>query len=60
MFFERKCYEQSFRSQNSTKVGLLNPAGIYLLKVGFFIINFEHISHLVSIVNFEHVPAVWK
>ena len=26
---------------------------------GVFIINFEHISHLVSIVNFEQVNAGW-
>ena len=24
-----------------------------------FIVNFEHISHLVSIVNFKHVIAGW-
>ena len=26
---------------------------------GVFIVNFEHISHLCSIVNFEHVIAGW-
>ena len=26
---------------------------------GIFIVNFEHISHLVSIVNFEQVNAGW-
>ena len=26
----------------------------------FFIVNFEHISHLVSIVNFEQVNASWE
>ena len=45
------------------------PAGIYLLKVNnrnmywrlsdVFIVNFEHISHLVSIVNCENVVASW-
>ena len=29
-------------------------------KGGVFIINFEHISHRVSIVNFEHVNAGWE
>ena len=27
---------------------------------GVFIVNFEHISHLVSIVNFEQVNASWE
>ena len=26
---------------------------------GVFIVNFEHISHLVSIAEFEHVNAGW-
>ena len=26
---------------------------------GVFIVNFEHISHRVSIVNFEHIIADW-
>ena len=26
---------------------------------GVFIVNIEHISHLVAIVNFEHVIAGW-
>ena len=28
--------------------------------LGVFIVNFEHISHLVCIVNFEHVIADWE
>ena len=34
-----------------------------MCRVGVFIVNFEHISHLcssVSFVNFEHVIAGWN
>ena len=54
-------------SHDCYQILLLNscPAGIYLLKVnwrfsGVFIVNFEHISHLVLLfIKFEQVNAGW-
>ena len=50
---------------------IYNPVGIYMFKVNnrntrtrckicSKLNNFEHISHLVSIVNFEQVNAGWE
>ena len=59
---------KSFLHINSLRIWGNKTVWEYLLKKrqwrrsGIFIVNFEHISHLVPvfIVNFEHVIAVWE
>ena len=50
------------RCKICSKLTIKTPERRQLLRSGVFIVNFEHISHLVfsvSIVNFEQLNAGW-
>ena len=49
------------RCEIYSKLTIKTPERCQWYRSGVFIVNFEHISHLVlvSIVNFEHVNADW-
>ena len=47
------------RCEICSKLTIKTPERCQWRRSGVFIVNFEHISHLVSIVNFEHVIAGW-
>ena len=42
-----------------SKLTIKTPERRHWPRPSVFIVNFEHISHLVSIVNFEQVNADW-
>ena len=47
------------RCEICSKLTIKTPEQCQWRRSGVFIVNFKHISHLVSIANFEHVIADW-
>ena len=47
------------RCEITSKFTIKTPERRHWRRTGVFIVNFEHISHLVLIVNFEQVNAGW-
>ena len=47
------------RCEKCSKLSIKIPEQHHWCCSSVFIVNFEHISHLVFIVNFEHVIADW-
>ena len=47
------------RCEVCSKLTIKTPERCHCRRSGVFIVNLEHISHLVSIVNFEQVNAGW-
>ena len=43
-----------------SKLTIKTPERWQCRRSGVFIANFEHISHLVSVVNFEQVNGGWE
>ena len=48
------------RCEICSKLTIKIPERHQWRRSGIFIVNTEHISHLVSIANFEHVIAGWE
>ena len=46
-------------SEICSKLTMKIPERRQWRRSGIFIVNFEHISQVVSVVNFEHVIAGW-
>ena len=47
------------RCEICSKLTIKTPERCHWHRLYVFIVNFEHISHLVSIINFEHVISNW-